>query len=70
LSGAADAFEAGILAPDNDDPELQKTIKALRKDKQRVIVDLTGGKGRPEDQHCNRRLVHGADGWVVEGSGR
>ncbi|MCZ6578562.1 MAG: ATP phosphoribosyltransferase regulatory subunit [Gammaproteobacteria bacterium] len=70
LSGAADAFEAGILAPDNDDPELQKTIKALRKDKQRVIVDLTGGKGRPEDQHCNRRLVHGPDGWVVEGSGR
>jgi ATP phosphoribosyltransferase regulatory subunit len=66
LSAAASAFEAGILAPDDDDPDLQKAIVALRREGQRVIVDLTGGSGRPGDQHCDRRLVQGPDGWIVE----
>jgi ATP phosphoribosyltransferase regulatory subunit len=70
LSATPSAFEPGILAPDDDDTELQKAIKALRREGQRVIVDLTGGNGRPGDQHCDRRLVQKRDGWVVEACGK
>jgi len=66
LSTASSKPDLGILAPDNNDPELAKIIKTLRQDKQRVIVDLTGGVSKPLDQQCNRKLVRQADGWVVE----
>jgi hypothetical protein len=54
------------LAPVSDDPALEQAIQALRKDKQRVIVDLSGGMGRPEDQQCNRILIYRNGGWVVD----
>jgi ATP phosphoribosyltransferase regulatory subunit len=66
LSTASSKPDLGILAPDNNDPEMAKIIKTLRQDKQRVIVDLTGGVSKPLDQQCNRKLVRQADGWVVE----
>ena len=67
LSAASNVIEPGILAPDDNAPELEKTIQKLRLDKQRVIVDLSGGVNKPEDQHCDRKLVRrGDDGWVVE----
>jgi ATP phosphoribosyltransferase regulatory subunit len=66
LSNAPANPEPGILAPDDDDPELTKIIRRLRNDKQRVILDLSGGACEPADQQCNRKLVRQADGWVVE----
>ena len=66
LSAASNVIEPGILAPDDIDPELDKTVQKLRLDKQRVIVDLTHGVSKPEDQHCNRKLVRQGDDWVVE----
>ena len=66
LSGVLSKSEPGILAPSDDDHELEKIIKTLRKDKQRVIIDVSGESSEPEDQQCNRRLVRQANGWVVE----
>ena len=66
LSAASNITESGILAPDDNDPELEKTIRTLRLDKQRVIVDLSDGASKPEEQHCDRKLVRQADGWIVE----
>lgn len=66
LSGASSHSEPGILAPCDDDQELEKIIQTLRQQKQRVIIDLNGSSSKPEDQQCNRRLVRQADGWVVE----
>jgi ATP phosphoribosyltransferase regulatory subunit len=62
--------EPGILAPVSDDPALEQAIQALRKDKQRVIVDLSGGMGRPEDQQCNRILIYRDGDWLVEDIGQ
>jgi ATP phosphoribosyltransferase regulatory subunit len=55
----------GILAPNNDDPELEKVIKALRAENQRVVVDLTDGAVEPADQHCDRVLENQSGAWVV-----
>jgi len=66
LANVSGKPEPGILAPANDDPELAKTIQALRQDNQRVIVDLSSGNTSPEGQHCDRRLVRQTSGWVVE----
>ncbi len=66
LSTASSKPEPGILAPANDDPELAKVIRALRQDNQRVIIDLSSGETRPQDQQCNRKIVQRASGWVVE----
>lgn len=66
LSNVSSKPEPGILAPANDDPELVKTIQALRQDNQRVIIDLSSGNTSPEDQYCDRRLVRQTSGWVVE----
>jgi ATP phosphoribosyltransferase regulatory subunit len=66
LSNTPGNPEPGILAPDDDDPELTKIIRRLRNDKQRVILDLSGGVCEPADQQCNRKLVRQADGWVVK----
>ena len=66
LSNVSSKPEPGILAPANDDPELAKTIQALRRDNQRVIIDLSSANTSPGDQHCDRRLVQQSSGWVVE----
>ena len=66
LSGVTSNSEPGILAPNDDDAELEKLIRKLRQDNQRVIIDLNGGSSKPEDQQCNRRLVRRSDGWAVE----
>jgi len=66
LSNVSSKPEPGILAPASDDPELAKTIQALRRDNQRVIIDLSSANTSPGDQHCDRRLVQQASGWVVE----
>ena len=66
LSSAGVAPEYGILAPVSDDLKLTQAIKSLREDNQRVIIDLSGGKGEPEDQQCDRIFVYRDGDWVVE----
>ncbi len=65
LSNAPQVKTLGILAPNNSDPELNKTIQNLRSEGQRVIVDLTDGKSTPAAQQCNKILTHQNNGWAI-----
>jgi len=58
------------LAPVCDDPALEQAIQLLRKDKQRVVIDLGDGSGKAEDQQCNRKLIYRDGDWVVEDIGK
>ena len=66
LSPAKGTQPVAILAPDNDDPELEKLIRTLREEDQRVVVDLTNGTIKPADQNCDRVLTHRSGSWAVE----
>jgi ATP phosphoribosyltransferase regulatory subunit len=70
LSRAEVNSEPGILAPVSDDPALEQAIQLLRKDRQRVVIDLSDGKGKAEDQQCNRNLIYRNGDWVVEDIGK
>ncbi|MCH7880299.1 MAG: ATP phosphoribosyltransferase regulatory subunit [Proteobacteria bacterium] len=65
LSSTSGQQAVGILAPNSDDPELEKLIRALRAENQRVVVDLTDGALEPADQHCDRILENQSGAWVV-----
>ncbi len=65
LSAQAMPEIGAILAPNNADPELRKLIQSLRKDGQRVVVDLSDGDIPAKEQNCNRQLVHQKNGWLV-----
>ena len=65
LGGAVGQFEAGILAPDNDDAALADLIMQLRDAGERVVVDLTQAKGSAADQQCNRVVVQSNGVWTV-----
>ncbi|MDH5354227.1 MAG: ATP phosphoribosyltransferase regulatory subunit [Gammaproteobacteria bacterium] len=65
LSGQSGVTEPAILAPNVDDAELEILIKDLRKNNQRVIVDLTDGACTARDQQCNKVLTRQNDGWVI-----
>ena len=58
--------EPGILAPNNNDPDLNAQIQKLRTNNQRVIVDLSNGISSPVEQQCNRILVQEKSGWTVK----
>ncbi len=55
----------GILAPFANDPELQATIKKLRSQGERVVVELPGARASAGDLDCNRKLAKGKAGWEV-----
>ncbi len=65
LSGRPGVIEPAILAPNIDDAELESLIKDLRKNNQRVIVDLTDGACTAKDQHCDKELTRQNNGWVL-----
>lgn len=65
LSPTTGQQAVGILAPNSDDPELAKVIRALRAENQRVLVDLTDGAIGPVDQHCDRVLENQSGAWAV-----
>ncbi len=67
LAGGGAASAPGILAPDDDDPALQRAIGELRAGGERVVVDLSRGRSSAADQHCDRRLVADGDAWRVTG---
>ena len=65
LGGASAQFQPGILAPDMDDAALDKLIDKLRAQGERVLVDLSRGRSKAADQHCDREIKSINDDWVV-----
>jgi len=61
----ADPFGA-IAAPVDDDPALAERVRELRSAGERVIVMLPDQSTGPGDMGCDRRLVRGADDWILE----
>jgi ATP phosphoribosyltransferase regulatory subunit len=66
LCGSAAAVAAGILAPDHNDPELFALIEDLRRQGERVVVDLTAATVAAPEQNCNRQLIQVDDAWAVK----
>ena len=66
LSNPSSDSQAGILAPDSDDVDLEVAIQDLRQQGERVVVDLTSGSCSAKEQNCNRTLVSQNQRWVVQ----
>ena len=66
ICGARGSRQPGILAPDQDDPELADRVRELRASGERVVTDLTGAALGPEQQHCDRQLVLVNGTWDVQ----
>ena len=56
---------SAILAPDIDSAALRRTIRKLRKDNQRVIIDLSAGNLSASEQQCDRQLIQQGESWQV-----
>jgi ATP phosphoribosyltransferase regulatory subunit len=65
LSNTSQLKTQGILAPNNNDPDLSKKIQHLRSEGQRVMIDLTDGKSKPAAQQCDRILTRQNNGWTI-----
>lgn len=66
LCGAVGVDRSGILAPNREDMALLDSIRQLRGDNERVVVDLTDGRVAARDQGCDRQLAQQDDGaWTV-----
>jgi len=63
---ASEVPATGILAPSDDDSELDAMVAALRADGERVIRLLSGESAEQLAGQCDRMLVRSADGWRVE----
>jgi ATP phosphoribosyltransferase regulatory subunit len=59
------ATTGGIFAPANDDQSLREMINALRKQGERVIVELPGQQGSAVDMGCDRSLGLVNGSWQV-----
>ncbi|MCP4430630.1 MAG: ATP phosphoribosyltransferase regulatory subunit [Gammaproteobacteria bacterium] len=66
LSNQPGEIEAGVLAPDINDPALESMIQTLRAQNVRVIVDLSAGVCSPQEQNCDRVLTRSKQAWVVQ----
>lgn len=55
----------GIFAPASDDPELEKAVRQLRLDGERVVRALPEQKGSVADMGCDRELVNKSGKWQV-----
>ena len=65
LCGSAGVAPKGILAPDHSDPELSALIADLRRQGERVVVDLTGATVAAREQNCSRQLIQVDGAWAV-----
>jgi ATP phosphoribosyltransferase regulatory subunit len=54
-----------VLAPADEDAELQITVKGLREQGERVMYALPGQTGGAVTMGCDRVLVKETGGWVV-----
>jgi len=59
---------SAIYAPNDEDPALQKKIKQLRADGERVICELSNQQGSIEEMQCDRILVKDEQQWVIKGA--
>ena len=66
ISSKVSATIQGIYAPKDNDPMLQKKIKQLRAQGERVICELTGQQGKAKELACNRVLVQQNQQWIVK----
>ncbi|MDH3389692.1 MAG: ATP phosphoribosyltransferase regulatory subunit [Gammaproteobacteria bacterium] len=66
LRGLTGQIQSGILAPDHDDPALAGLIERLRAEGERVVIDLTRGRGKAADQQCDREAVLEQGTWVIK----
>jgi len=66
VRGLTGQIRSGILAPDHDDPVLSGLIERLRAQGERVVTDLTQGRGRAADQQCDREVVLEKGAWVIK----
>jgi ATP phosphoribosyltransferase regulatory subunit len=54
----------GVFAPASKDPGLLLAITQLRRDGERVVVDLPGQTGGASELGCDRELVRQGDNWI------
>ena len=66
LCGSAAVVTAAILAPDHSDPELFALIEDLRRQGERVVVDLTAATVAAREQNCSRQLIQVDGAWAVK----
>ncbi len=66
LAQRAQAPRGGILAPNENDGELESLILRLRADGERVVIDLTGGRLSAGEQGCQRAIEKDDDRWIVK----
>jgi ATP phosphoribosyltransferase regulatory subunit len=55
-----------ILAPNVEDPALDAVVAKLRRQGQRVCMELPGQSGTPQDMGCDRVLEQRESAWVVK----
>jgi len=67
-NGPVPGREGGILAPADDDPELEEVIAELRDSGERVLRDLPGAGQAASVYGCDRILSRKGAGWKVVNS--
>lgn len=69
-SAGKDIQQTAVWSPYEHDDEkkqsLENFINHLRKQGKRVICELPGQQGTPEEQGCNEKLMYVNDQWVVQ----
>ena len=55
-----------IFAPNVDDAALQAVIADLRRQGQRVCMELPGQSGSAQEMGCDRILERGDDTWQIK----
>ncbi len=58
--------KSAILAPENDDKSLKEKIYTLRKNGERIVMQLPGYKYTTGEMGCDRELVQKNGKWVVK----
>ena len=67
LADIANSEPAIILAPGDDDEALAQLVSDLRKQGNRVIIDLSNGALSAEQQGCSQQIIKDGTQWVIHG---
>ena len=66
LAPATVVKSTGILAPYQHDGGLDKLVRSLRAQGERVVCALPGQQGHARDMQCDREIVKQGNDWVVK----
>jgi len=66
LSSASFPPLAGILAPDEPDPDLAAEVARLRGAGERVVMRLAGDNSSAAEFGCDRQLINQNGRWIVQ----